>query len=82
MTDNDANLDKESGGLVVYTTKPPDDCDFVDNKEDTARVKKESNIGTYQLCKCHRAVQLLRSSNVLNDGHGLYMKLGNKGKMD
>ncbi len=41
LTDNDANLDKESGGLVVYTAKPPDNWDFVRYNKDTERVRKE-----------------------------------------
>lgn len=41
LTDDDANLDKDSGGLVVYTAKPPDDWDFVRYNKDTERVRKE-----------------------------------------
>ena len=41
LTDDDANLDSESGGLVVYTAKPPEDWDFVRYNKDTERVRKE-----------------------------------------
>ena len=41
LTDDDANLDSESGGLVIYTAKPPEDWDFVRYNKDTERVRKE-----------------------------------------
>ena len=38
---DDANLDPTSGGLVVFTAKPPADWDFVQYNTDTERVRKE-----------------------------------------
>ena len=35
ITPNDANLDPSTGGLVVYTTKPPEDVDFDTNSPNT-----------------------------------------------
>lgn len=35
VTEDEANLDKTSGGLVVYTTKPPEDVDFDTNSPET-----------------------------------------------
>lgn len=35
ITPDDANLDKQSGGLVVYTTRPPDNVDFDTNSPNT-----------------------------------------------
>lgn len=41
LTREDANLDKDSGGLVVFTSKPPADWDFAKYNTDTERVRKE-----------------------------------------
>mmetsp|Transcript_17085 Transcript_17085/g.25879 ORF Transcript_17085/g.25879 Transcript_17085/m.25879 type:complete len:427 (-) Transcript_17085:194-1474(-) len=41
LTPEDANLDKESGGLVVFTAKPPADWDFAAYNTDTERVVDE-----------------------------------------
>lgn len=41
LTNDDANLDKDSGGLVVYTAKPPNDWDFASYNTDTAKVREE-----------------------------------------
>ena len=41
VTPDDANMDKSSGGLVIFTAKPPPDCDFNDYNQDTARVIDE-----------------------------------------
>lgn len=35
ITPDDANLDPSSGGLVVYTTRPPANVDFDTNSPDT-----------------------------------------------
>lgn len=41
LTREDANLDKESGGLVIFTTKPPADWDFAKYNSDTDKVREE-----------------------------------------
>jgi len=41
LTREDANLDKNSGGLVIFTTKPPVDWDFAKYNTDTDRVREE-----------------------------------------
>lgn len=41
LTPEDANLDKTNGGLVIFTTKPPPDWDFLQYNTDTAKVVKE-----------------------------------------
>ena len=41
ITPEDANLDKSSGGLVVFTAKPPPDWDFAAYNTDTERVIDE-----------------------------------------
>jgi len=41
ITPEDANLDKESGGLVIFTAKPPDDWDFEQYNTNTERVMEE-----------------------------------------
>ena len=41
LTRDEANLDKDSGGLVVFTSKPPADWDFANYNTDTERVRKE-----------------------------------------
>lgn len=41
LTPDDANLDPTSGGLVVFTTKPPSDWDFDAYNMDTERVEKD-----------------------------------------
>ena len=41
ITPEDANLDKNSGGLVVFTAKPPPDWDFAAYNTDTERVIEE-----------------------------------------
>ena len=41
LTPDEANLDPNSGGLVIYTTKPPPDWDFHSFNADTERVEKD-----------------------------------------
>ena len=41
ITPDDANLDPASGGLVVYTAKPPAGMDFAAWNQDTGRVVDE-----------------------------------------
>jgi len=41
LTDDDANLDKEGGGLVIYTAKPPSNWNFVKYNTETDRVRKD-----------------------------------------
>ena len=41
ITPEDANLNKENGGLVVFTAKPPKDWDFDKYNKDTEKVMKE-----------------------------------------
>jgi hypothetical protein len=41
LTPDDANLDKDSGGLVIYTVKPPSDWDFEQYNRNTDFVYKE-----------------------------------------
>lgn len=41
LTPEDANLDKTNGGLVIFTTKPPPDWDFLQYNTDTAKVVKD-----------------------------------------
>jgi len=41
LTPDEANLDPESGGLVIYTTKPPSDWDFDAYNMDTERVEED-----------------------------------------
>ena len=38
LTNEDANLDKDSGGLVVFTVKPPSDWELFDYNRDTSIV--------------------------------------------
>lgn len=40
LTPDSANLDKESGGLVVFTAKPPPDWDFEQYNTDTDFVRE------------------------------------------
>ena len=41
ITPEDANLNKDSGGLVIFTAKPPKDWDFDSYNKDTEKVMKE-----------------------------------------
>lgn len=41
LTRDEANLDKDSGGLVIFTSKPPANWDFANYNTDTDRVRKE-----------------------------------------
>ena len=41
LTPNEANLDPSSGGLVVFTERPPVDWDFAQYNTDTDRVRQE-----------------------------------------
>jgi len=41
LTPDEANLDPMSGGLVVFTAKPPDDWDFASYNTHTDRVREE-----------------------------------------
>jgi len=41
LTRDEANQDEDSGGLVIFTAKPPDDWDFAKFNTDTERVRKE-----------------------------------------
>lgn len=41
LTPEDANLNKDNGGLVVFTAKPPKDWDFDKYNKDTEKVMKE-----------------------------------------
>lgn len=41
ITPDDANLDKNSGGLVIFTAKPPSDWDFERFNTDTERVMED-----------------------------------------
>jgi hypothetical protein len=41
ITPDDANLDKSSGGLVVFTAKPPEDWDFAQYNTDTDFVMEQ-----------------------------------------
>jgi hypothetical protein len=41
ITPDDANLDPNSGGLVIFTAKPPADWDFASYNTDTDRVMEE-----------------------------------------
>ena len=41
LTPDEANLDPDSGGLVVFTAKPPPDADFQSYNTDTARLVEE-----------------------------------------
>ena len=41
ITPEDANLDKESGGLVIFTVKPPEDWDINQYNRDTEVVYEE-----------------------------------------
>ena len=41
LTPEDANLNKDSGGLVVFTAKPPEGWDFDKYNKDTEKVMKE-----------------------------------------
>lgn len=41
LAPDDANLDPDSGGLVIFTAKPPDDWDFAEYNTNTERVTEE-----------------------------------------
>jgi len=41
LTPDEANLDPTSGGLVVFTAKPPEDWNFAEYNTDTDRVVEE-----------------------------------------
>ena len=41
ITPDDASLDKSSGGLVIYTAKPPPDADFQSYNTNTEKLIKE-----------------------------------------
>lgn len=39
LTPDEANLDKDSGGLVIFTAKPTEDMDFESYNTDTERLQ-------------------------------------------